>query len=82
MNGNPVPTDAMVGIDVAKQKVDIFAVVNGKGKAKVFANDAAGHRELQHWLVERGFAPAHMSRLTHFKSPSQLKCRKARSACS
>ena len=57
MNGSPVPTDAIVGIEVAKQKVDIFAVVNGKGKAKVFDNTAAGHRELQHWLGERGFVP-------------------------
>jgi transposase len=58
MNGSPAATDAIVGIDVAKQKVDMFAVIHGKGKAKVCDNTGAGHRELQRWLVERGFVPA------------------------
>ena len=58
MNENAVSTDAVVGIDVAKKKVDLFVVCNGKGKSKVFDNTPAGHREIQRWLIERGFVPA------------------------
>lgn len=58
MNENAVLTDAVVGIDVAKKKVDLFVVCQEKGKSKVFANTPAGHREIQHWLSERGFMPA------------------------
>ena len=58
MNENAVSADAVVGIDVAKKKVDLFVVCNGKGKSKVFDNTPAGHRELQSWLDERGFLPA------------------------
>lgn len=58
MNENAVLTDAVVGIDVAKKKVDLFVVCQEKGKSKVFDNTPAGHREIQHWLSERGFVPA------------------------
>jgi transposase len=58
MNENAVSTDAVVGIDVAKKKVDLFVVCNAKGKSKVFDNTPAGHREIQRWLSERGFVPA------------------------
>ena len=58
MNENTVSTDAVVGIDVAKKKVDLFVVCHDKGKSKVFDNTPAGHRELQRWLGERGFLPA------------------------
>lgn len=58
MNENAVSTDAVVGIDVAKQKVDLYAVNNGKGKSKVFDNTHAGHKDTQNWLRERGFVPA------------------------
>ena len=58
MNENPVSLDAVVGIDVAKKKVDIAAVLNGKVKSKVFDNTPAGHSELQSWLRERDFAIA------------------------
>lgn len=51
-------THAVVGIDVAKQKVDVLLLLDGKGKPKVFANTALGHRELQRWLAERGCKPA------------------------
>jgi transposase len=57
MNGNAVLTTAVVGIDVAKKKVDLFAVLHNKGKAKVFDNTTTGHREIQRWLGERGFEP-------------------------
>jgi len=46
MNENAVSTDAVVGIDVAKQKVDLFAVNNGKGKSKVFDTTYAGHKDI------------------------------------
>ena len=55
MNENPVSLDAVVGIDVAKKKVDVAAVLNGKVKSKVFDNTPAGQIELQRWLLERGF---------------------------
>ncbi len=58
MNENAVSTDAVVGIDVAKKKVDLCVVCNAKGKSKVFDNTPAGHREIQRWLSERGFVPA------------------------
>lgn len=71
MNENAVVTNAVVGIDVAKKKVDLFVVCNEKGKAKVFDNTPAGHREIQHWLRERGFVPAH--RFLMFCWPAPLK---------
>ncbi len=55
MNENAVAQDVVVGIDVAKLKVDLFLVLNGK--SKVFDNTAAGHREMQRWLIERGCSP-------------------------
>ena len=58
MNEKAVSTDAVVGIDVAKKKVDLFVVCHGKGKSKGFDNTPAGHRELQSWLGERGFLQA------------------------
>ncbi len=58
MNENAVAQDTVVGIDVAKKKVDLFMVLEGKGKSKVFDNTAAGHREIQRWLTERGCRPA------------------------
>ena len=58
MNENPVSFDAVVGIDVAKKKVDVCASLNGKAKAKVFDNNAVGHAQLQRWLTERGFVAA------------------------
>jgi len=58
MNEYAGVADAVVGIDVAKQKVDLYAVRSGKGKSKVFDNTASGHRELQNWLIERGFVSA------------------------
>ena len=61
MNENPVSLDAVVGIDVAKKKVDIAAVLNGKVKSRVFDNTPAGHAELQRWLLERDFS----ARQTH-----------------
>lgn len=44
----------VVGIDVAKRKLDIALQINGKIKSKVFDNTAAGHAAFTQWLVERG----------------------------
>lgn len=49
---------AVIGVDVAKRKVDLFVLCQGKGKSKVFENTAAGQLEMQRWLCERGFSPA------------------------
>ena len=44
----------VVGIDVAKRKLDIALLINGKNKYKVFNNTSADHAELARWLIERG----------------------------
>ena len=58
MNENAVSANAFIGIDVAKKKVDIFAINHDKGRAKVFDNTPTGHHEIQRWLSERSFIPA------------------------
>lgn len=61
----------IVGIDVAKKKLDIALLLNGdkdskdhkgKLKSKVFDNNASGFAELQDWLSERG-ATVHNTQL-------------------
>lgn len=47
----------IVGIDVAKRKLDTAVQINGKIKSKVFANTPAGHADLIQWLLDRGAAP-------------------------
>jgi transposase len=49
----------VVGIDVAKRKLDIALLVNGKTKFNVFDNIPAGHAVLQQWLAERGAPQEH-----------------------
>jgi transposase len=58
MNESALEIEAFVGLDVAKAKVDLYVVREGKGKSKVFGNSVSGHRELQTWLLERGFVAA------------------------
>lgn len=58
LNENMRSPNAVVGVDVAKKKFDVFAVRDGKGKSKVFDNNAQGYRALHQWLVERGFVVA------------------------
>jgi transposase len=48
----------IVGIDVAKRKLDIAPQINGKTKAKVFDNTPAGHAALTQWLIEGGATQA------------------------
>lgn len=52
-------TTCVVGIDVAKRKLDIALLVNGKTKFNVFDNIPAGHALLQHWLAARGTPQEH-----------------------
>lgn len=42
--------EAVVGIDVSKKKLDVALLMNGKVKAKVVDNSAAGHQLLMEWL--------------------------------
>jgi transposase len=49
----------VVGIDVAKRKLDIALLINGKTKSKVFDNAPAGHADLIQWLTERGAIKEH-----------------------
>lgn len=44
----------VVGIDVAKRKLDIALLINNKIKTKVFDNTSAGHKAFEDWLIERG----------------------------
>jgi transposase len=41
---------AVVGIDVSKKKLDVALLVDGKTRAKVVENTAAGHQALLAWL--------------------------------
>ena len=42
--------NAVVGIDVSKKKLDIVLLIDGKTRAKVVDNSAAGHQMLLAWL--------------------------------
>jgi len=42
--------NAVVGIDVSKKKLDIVLLIDGKTRAKVVENSAAGHQMLLAWL--------------------------------
>src|SRR4051812_43915052 len=42
--------NAIVGIDVSKKKLDIVLLIDGKTRAKVVENSAAGHQMLLAWL--------------------------------
>ena len=47
----------ILGIDVAKLKLDIALLNHGKFKSKVFDNTPTGFRELIAWLVSKGVQP-------------------------
>jgi len=54
------PQDAVIGLDVAKAKVDVcLRLANGKCRSKVIANNSAGFAELMAWLAKHGGAKAH-----------------------
>ncbi|SMC28623.1 Transposase [Andreprevotia lacus DSM 23236] len=46
-----------IGIDVAKLKLDLALLVNGKYKSKVVPNTREGHQQLQQWLLDRDATP-------------------------
>ena len=49
-----------VGIDVSKNSLDVALLKEqGKPRHKVFANSAAGHRQLLAWLYEQGAPIVH-----------------------
>ena len=48
-----------LGIDIAKQKFDVVLVWEQHKRAKVFANNAAGHRQLLEWLTALGMDHVH-----------------------
>ena len=51
----------IVGIDVAKAKVDVaLKLAGGKWKTKVVANNAAGFADLRGWLAKHGVSNAHV----------------------
>lgn len=47
-----------IGIDVAKRKLDIALLHNGKIKNKVVENHPAGYAQLGQWLTQHGAEPA------------------------
>lgn len=52
---------AMIGIDVAKAKLDVaLKLPSNKWRTKVVANSAAGHQELRAWLAKQGVTCAHV----------------------
>ena len=52
---------AIVGIDVAKAKLDVaLKQPNAKWRTKVVANTAAGFAELRSWLAKHGVSCAHV----------------------
>ncbi len=56
-----MPTDGVVGLDIAKAKVDVCLRLNsGKHRQKVVTNNPAGFMELTSWLVKHGVARAHI----------------------
>lgn len=53
--------EAIVGIDVAKEKLDVaLRVKSGKWKTKVVANKPAGFETLRAWLAKQGVLRAHV----------------------
>src|SRR4029079_8625608 len=52
---------AMVGIDVAKEKLDVaLRLLSGEVKTKVVPNKAAGFEALRAWLAKQGVHRAHL----------------------
>ncbi len=56
-----VPAQYIVGLDIAKAKVDVsLRLPTGKWRSKVVANSAAGFEELLSWLGKHGAGHAHV----------------------
>jgi transposase len=50
---------AILGIDVAKRKLDVALLRNGRKRFRVFANDSSGWRDLLAWLEQEGLDRVH-----------------------
>jgi transposase len=58
---SPAAREAIVGIDVAKAKLDVaLKQPSGKWKTKVVANSVSGFEELRAWLAKHGVRCAHV----------------------
>lgn len=58
---NEQARQAIVGIDVAKAKLDVaLKLASGKWRTKVVANNPGGFEELRAWLVKHGVICAHV----------------------
>lgn len=60
MSENLTPATGVVGIDVSKLKLDLYALASSRasGLRKSFPNNATGHRSVHDWLLKKGFVPA------------------------
>ena len=52
-------TTPILGIDIAKRKVDVVLLAEEKPRHKVFTNDARGFAELAGWIREHGALTVH-----------------------
>ena len=52
-------TEAVLGIDIAKDKIDVVLLVSGRRRRKTFANSRSGHAHLLQWLQDKGVAVSH-----------------------
>ena len=53
-------TEPVLGIDIAKLKFNVcLSNLHGKGKHKVFPNDAAGFEQLRQWRTKQGIEHLH-----------------------
>ena len=50
---------AILGIDVAKRKLDVALLRNGRKRFRVFANDPSGWRDLLAWLEQERLDRVH-----------------------
>ena len=50
---------AILGIDVAKRKLDVALLRQGRKRFRVFANDPSGWRDLLAWLEQEGLDRVH-----------------------
>jgi transposase len=52
-------TEAVLGIDVAKDKVDVVVLIGSRRRRKTFANIRSGHVHLLRWLQDEGASVSH-----------------------
>lgn len=52
-------TEAVLGIDIAKNKFDVVLLIGGRRRRKTFANSRSGHAHLLQWLRDKGVTFSH-----------------------